>query len=95
MPLAELADGGNTTYQHRNGVVCKLINDEFVPVTPGNNTLHSVILRQYHALALGGHIGEKKLLATAKKRFYWPGLAKDIEHFCHECPVCQANNHSS
>ena len=45
MHLAELADGGNTTYQHRDGVVCKLINDEFVPVIPGNDTLRSVILR--------------------------------------------------
>ena len=45
MLLAELADGGNTTYQRRNGVVCKLVNDEFVPVIPGNDTLRSVILR--------------------------------------------------
>ena len=40
MCLAELADGGNTTYQRRNGIVCKLVNDEFVPVILGNNTLH-------------------------------------------------------
>ena len=45
MHLAELADGGNTTYQRRNGVVCKLVNDEFVPVIPGINTMCSVILR--------------------------------------------------
>ena len=45
MCLAKLADGGNTTYQRRNWVVCKLVNDEFVPVIPGNDTLHSVILR--------------------------------------------------
>ena len=45
MHLADLADGGNTIYQRRNGVVCKLVNDEFVPVIPGNDTLRSVILR--------------------------------------------------
>ena len=45
MRLAELADGGNTTYQHRKGLVCKLVNDEFVPVIPGNDTLRLVILR--------------------------------------------------
>ena len=45
MRLAELADGGNTTYQHRNGVVCKLVNDEFLPGILGNDTLRSVILR--------------------------------------------------
>ena len=45
MCLAELDYGGNTTHQRRNGIVCKLVNDEFVPVIPGNYTLHSVILR--------------------------------------------------
>ena len=43
--LAESADGGNTTYQRRNGVVCKLVNDEFVPVILGIDTLRSVTLR--------------------------------------------------
>ena len=57
-----MADSGDATYQHRNGVVRKLVYDEFAPVIPGNNTLHSVILREYHASALGGHMGEKKLL---------------------------------
>ena len=45
MYLAELADSGNTTYQRKNGVVCKLVNDEFVPVIPDNDTLHLIILK--------------------------------------------------
>ena len=45
MRLANLADSGNTIYQRRNGVVCKLVNDEFVPVIPGNDTRRFVILR--------------------------------------------------
>ena len=59
-----MADSGDATYQRRDGVVCKLVYDEFAPVIPGNDTLRSVILREYHASALGGHMGEKKLLAT-------------------------------
>ena len=45
MHLADLAEGDNTIYQRRNGVVCKLVNDEFVPVILGNDTLHLVTLR--------------------------------------------------
>ena len=90
-----MADSGDATYQRRDGVVCKLVYDEFAPVIPGNDTLRSVILREYHASALGGHMGEKKLLATVRRRFYWPGLAKDVKRFCCECPVCQANKHST
>ena len=67
MHLAELVDGGNTTYQHRSGVVWKLVNNEFVPVIPGNYTLHSVILRQYHDLALGGHMGKKSFCLQFKR----------------------------
>ena len=69
-----MADSGDTTYQCRDGVVCKIVYDEFAPVIPGNNTLCLVILREYHASALGGHMEEKKLLATVQRRFYWPGL---------------------
>ena len=68
--------------------MCRLVEDEFAPVIPGTDTLHSVILREYHASALGGHMGEKKLLASVRRRFYWPGLAKDVKRFCRECPVC-------
>ena len=45
MCVAELADGRSNTYQRRNGVVCKLVDVEFVPVIPGNDTLRLVILR--------------------------------------------------
>ena len=90
-----MADSGDATYQRQDGVVCKLVSDEFAPVIPGNDTLCLVLLWKYYASALGGHMGEKKLLATVRWRFYWPGLAKDVKHFCHECLVCQANKHST
>lgn len=86
--MGELADAGDATYQRRDGLVCKLVDGEFVPVIPGTDTLRSVILREYHASALGGHMGERKLLAVVRGRFYWPGLAKDVKRFCRECPVC-------
>ena len=45
MHLAELADGGNTTYQRRDGVLCMLFNDEFLHAILGSDTLHSIMLR--------------------------------------------------
>ena len=33
-----MADSGDATYQRRDGVVCKLVYDEFAPVIPGNDT---------------------------------------------------------
>ena len=65
-----MADHGDAIYQHQDGVVCKLIYDEFALTILGNDTLHSVFLKKYHAFTLGGHMGDKKLLPTVQWRFY-------------------------
>ena len=44
-------------------MLCKLVGDHFCPIIPkGDEDLISVILRDYHSSALGGHLGSKKLL---------------------------------
>ena len=36
-----------------------------------------------------GHLGREKTLELVKRRFYWPGLVKDVEDFVQSCDVCQ------
>ena len=36
--------------------------------------LREEVLKELHASALEGHLGEEKTLHKAKERFYWPGM---------------------
>ena len=48
------------------------MHDHFCPVIPSrDSTTVRVILSDLHGSALGGHVGRKKLLDLAKKRFFW------------------------
>lgn len=35
-----------------------------------------------------GHPGRDRTLALARERFWWPGMAKDIEEWVKHCPRC-------
>ena len=35
--------------------------------------LHEKVLEDLHEVAVGGHLGENKMLGRLKERFYWPG----------------------
>ena len=50
--------------------------------------IREVILQELHAGELGGHLGEDKTLNKIKQRFYWPGMQKDVERWCHTCEAC-------
>ena len=52
-------------------------------------------MRDYHASALGRHMGEKKMIAKLRQRFHWPRMAANVKKFCKECVTCQANKHST
>ncbi|KIK15843.1 hypothetical protein PISMIDRAFT_16230 [Pisolithus microcarpus 441] len=36
-----------------------------------------------------GHFGAMRTADYIRRRFWWPGLGKDIDQFCRSCPVCQ------
>ena len=84
-----LARAGSAEWQLRDGLLCRLVADHFCPVIPvGDEDIINVILRDYHASALGGHLSTKKLLAKVKKKFYWQNMFKSVDTFCKHCVVC-------
>ncbi|EZG43977.1 hypothetical protein GNI_154930, partial [Gregarina niphandrodes] len=36
-----------------------------------------------------GHPGVKRMLRLVTKYFWWPGITKDVEDFCRDCPLCR------
>lgn len=53
-------------------------------------------MTQFHDDKIGGgHFGFLKTMAKIKSRFSWSHMAKDIQHFCKSCVVCQLRNVAS
>ena len=46
------------------------------------------ILKVAHDAA-AGHLGVTKTYDRVLRHFYWPGLKKDVRHFCKTCHICQ------
>ena len=51
-------------------------------------SLRAEVLRELHAGVFGGHLGQEKTTERVKKRFYWPGYAQDVRHWCQTCATC-------
>ena len=45
-------------------------------------------LRDLHEGAIGGHLGEEKMLNKLKERFYWPGCTEAVKDWCRTCIPC-------
>ena len=47
------------------------------------------VLKLAHRIPIAGHLGSEKTRQRLLRRFYWPGIFKDVEEFCRSCPTCQ------
>ena len=49
------------------------------------------VLKLAHEIPIAGHLrlGSEKTRQRLLRRFYWPGVFKDVEEFCRSCPTCQ------
>lgn len=48
-----------------------------------------IVFQQYHNSPLGGHYAFKNTYLKISKKYYWPGMRKDIEQSTMTCPRCQ------
>ena len=46
------------------------------------------MLHSLHDIPSSGHLGYQKTLAKVRARFYWHGLALDVEDWCAKCAAC-------
>jgi hypothetical protein len=47
------------------------------------------LLRAAHAHRFSGHGGVAKTISRLRLRYFWPGMAADVDKFVAECAVCQ------
>ena len=48
-----------------------------------------LLIQELHGGALAGHFGIEKTCSMLKEHYYWPSMAKDVEHLVRRCSVCQ------
>ncbi len=56
------------------------IPDKYVPVT------------LVHDTPIVGHPGRGKTLSTTRRKYYWPTLRVDVEHYVAQCVVCASTD---
>jgi hypothetical protein len=61
---------------------------------PGDRALRTHLIRECHDAATGGHLGRDKTLEQMKRRFFWHGMAKQVEEYVTTCDACQRNKPS-
>lgn len=52
-----------------------------------------VILNDYHMLPSSGHAGIRRMINNIRKRYFWPGLEKDVTEFVNRCDKCLRQKH--
>ena len=50
--------------------------------------MRDLIFSQLHEQGYADHLRRDRTLAAVKRRFYWPGISKDIAMWCRECQIC-------
>eukprot|EP00731_Ephydatia_muelleri_P020755 Em0013g482a len=70
----------------KNSVLWKRIDDGLQLVLPSKRQASAI--RDLHEGAVGGHLGEEKVLSRLKERFYWPGCAEAARNWCKSCLTC-------
>ena len=46
------------------------------------------VLKSLHDDLLEGHLGIEKTYTKIRTRYFWPGLFKDVQHWCRSCTSC-------
>ena len=75
---------------------CSISNDNYLLFrerkwVPNSLNLRTRLIQTTHDSALHGHPGREVLYALISRRFFWPGMSKDIRSFVQSCDGCGSN----
>jgi len=63
-------------------------------LVPEDHALRTMLIRECHDSATGGHLGRDKTIEQMKRRFTWSKMDQDIELYVKTCEQCQRNKPS-
>ena len=56
---------------------------------PSRHSLRQRFISEHHDAPIAGHLGRDKTFEVLSRRFYWPGLGKDVTEYVRSCDTCQ------
>ncbi|GFX23637.1 transposon Tf2-8 polyprotein [Trichonephila clavipes] len=81
----------NEEFRFIDGILCRKNFDPdgklWLPVIPKH--LRADILRHFHEAPTAGHLGFAKTYDRIRKRFYWPGMYRNVVRYVMHCRECQ------
>ncbi|GFW28551.1 retrovirus-related Pol polyprotein from transposon 17.6 [Trichonephila clavipes] len=81
----------NEEFRFIDGILCRKNFDPdgklWLPVIPKH--LRADILRHFHDAPTAGHLGFAKTYDSIRKRFYWPGMYRNVVRYVMHCRECQ------
>ncbi|GFX16596.1 transposon Tf2-11 polyprotein [Trichonephila clavipes] len=81
----------NEEFRFIDGILCRKNFDPdgklWLPVIPKH--LRADILRHFHDAPTAGHLGFARTYDRIRKRFYWPGMYRNVVRYVMHCRECQ------
>ncbi len=56
---------------------------------PGAGRARTDVLRRHHDDPLAGHFGSRSTLDLVTRKYYWPGMSRNVKAYCKVCSTCQ------
>lgn len=81
-----------------NGILCRqFLNEDgdlehLQLIVPAS--LRQQVLKYFHDIPSGGHLGAEKTLDKIRNSLYWPKMKRDVENYCSRCDLCAARKPS-
>jgi hypothetical protein len=58
---------------------------------PSSSEIQSILMREAHDSAVGGHVGVMKTMDVLSRSFTWPKMVKNVQEYVGSCGTCLAN----
>lgn len=60
-------------------------------ISPKPYNLRAQFLHDHHDAEASAHLGTNKTLNAVARKFYWPGMTRDVKDYVRSCNKCQLN----
>ena len=78
-------------WEKEDKLLFKILENKRVLCLPKIGSLIVDRLYKAHDTPLGAHLGRDKTLANIAKKFFWPGMVKDVDEYVKSCENYQKN----